>query len=836
MPETTENQREAPPKSIPLMIAAALAAGGIGVAYYLVSAKLSLENDPNFKSACNFGDKLNCDVVQTSDYATILGLPLGLYAMPTYALMVFLAWMGLRSAPSRERPNAAQTARTATAALGGLALLTVVFSLYLAYVSSVVLGAFCVFCITLYAINFGSLGMAVWALGDGFAGLVRSALRAVSAFQQPLLASLGVFLVAFAGAYGLYSGMRSSMQESYKQQIDAVFAAEEEEYEEVVEPVAVAAANTQGAASPSSDAPAAARAAGAQADAPTGNSLVRTRKRPKAKKTENGLSYFEMEVRPDDWAKGPADAPVTVVKFADFECGYCRILHYNMKPLVDKYPTQVRWVMKHYPMNADCNPRMGGERMHPNACVASFASHCAGAQGKFWEMHDKLYDNQQKLDEPSVRSYAESLGLDMAKYDACMKDPSTKAKIGDDIKLAGQAFIYGTPRAYVNGRLVSGSASTSILEYYIQKSLEDAASSDTTPEEAVAKAADASSPTMVKATKASGEFWIDAFESSITKDGKAVSLPNVEPAQASWFQAKEACEKAGKRLCTEEEWVSACAGKPAVDENKNGFYADDDVEGRMYPYGLFYEAGICRDGEDEYKGQPTKTGSLTGCRTPDGIYDLAGNLGEWVEQESARATLAGGDWRGGERSACNRRSNTFGAGQRNNSTGFRCCADARVDQPAVAEGDLLSNQGNVVGAALPQFQLDLMGGGKFDTKSLAGKVTYLTFFAAWCGSCKRELPELNKWNEAYKDRGFQVVAVGVDKVAQQSEDFAKPFTPNYPVAFDPEASVMGMFDINAMPTSYIVDRQGVVRYKEVGFKAEEVHLVKTRIETLLNQK
>ena len=66
--------------------------------------------------------------------------------------------------------------------------------------------------------------------------------------------------------------------------------------------------------------------------------------------------------------------------------------------------------MKHYPMNGDCNFRMGGERMHEHACTAASAAHCAGEQGKFWEMHDLLYDNQQDLGEESYKSHAQSPG------------------------------------------------------------------------------------------------------------------------------------------------------------------------------------------------------------------------------------------------------------------------------------------------------------------------------------------------------------------------------------------------------------------------------------------
>jgi protein-disulfide isomerase/uncharacterized membrane protein/peroxiredoxin len=821
------------------MAAIALLLGGLGVAAYLVFVKLSLEYDPEFKSACNFGDKLNCDAVQTSQFATLFGVPIALLAIPTYFVMIFFALMGMRSEVTRGRPRAIETARNAVFGLGGVAALTVVFSLYLGFVSFFKLDTACIYCMTLWGINAGAFVCAFLANRTSFGELFSSAVNVATSFKEPVLASLGVLVIGAVVAYGGYTSTQKNMEAAYKDKIDAAFGDAFAEGEEAAPPIAVppaadqaAAAGQQAAAAAQAPPAAAQQGAAAAAAPPTGGQrMSASAKKPPIKKTENGLSYFEIPFGPQDFPKGPATAPVTVVKFADFECGYCRVLHLNMKPLVEKYKDQVQWVMKHYPMNADCNPRMGGERMHPNACVSSFAAECAGQQDKFWEMHDKLYENQQKLDAASVRGYAEGLGLDLAKYDACMSAPATKQKILDDVKLAGQAFIYGTPRAYVNGRLVSGSASTSILEYYIQKSLEEIAAGGAVAQQVAPQAATAQSPTMLESKTASGPFWIDAFEASIDKSGKAVTVPNVMPYLASWYQAKEACTKAGKRLCTEEEWTAACTGTPPIDNNNNGWFNDDDVEGRMYPYGAFYEAGTCRDAEDEYKGKPGNTGALPGCRTPEGIYDLTGNLAEWVNPDEAKASTMGGDWRGGERSACNRRSATFGPGQANDTIGFRCCADKLIEQGPVDVASLQSSTGEVLGRNLPEFEIDLMGGGKYDSKSVKGKVTYLTFFASWCGSCKRELPELNSWAAEYP--GLEVIAVGVDKNASQSENFVKPFNPTYKVGLDPNALALGHFNINAMPTSFVIDKKGVVRHSIVGFKQEEVPMIKKQIAMLL---
>ena len=158
-----------------------------------------------------------------------------------------------------------------------------------------------------------------------------------------------------------------------------------------------------------------------------------------------------------------------------------------------------------------------------------------GEQGKFWEMHDLLYDNQQDLGEESYKSHAQSLGLDIAAWNSCRTSPRPNEKFRRDIKTAAKAGIMGTPRAYVNGRLVSGAGSTKIIEYYIIKAMEEAESVEQAGGDAVAEQAAPSdpnkAPVMVKANTSKGDFYIDAFEGSISTDGKAVSQPGVLPAK-----------------------------------------------------------------------------------------------------------------------------------------------------------------------------------------------------------------------------------------------------------------------------------------------------------------
>jgi protein-disulfide isomerase len=551
---------------------------------------------------------------------------------------------------------------------------------------------------------------------------------------------------------------------------------------------------------------------------------------PGGKRTENGYSFYLTPLDGDDWFYGNPEAAVTVVKYADFECSYCQYFAQQAKPVMEKYKDRVRFVMKQYPMNPGCNPYMEGYDKHPNACNAAFAAICAGRQGKFWEMHERLYAMAPGIDPEANRKAAADLGLDLGKYDACLTEGATRDRIARDIEIAKRAAIYGTPRTYVNGRLLTGANSAEALEYYIVKALENPASfSGGAAPQVVPQAAAAASEQagMVKANRAGGEFYIDAFENSVTTAGVAVALAGKVPAMVSFDEAGAACQKAGKRLCTEEEWVSACAGQPAVDDNANGWFNDDTIEGNMYPYGPFYEVGFCYDEGDKARSEPTTAGSKPACRTASGIFDLAGNINEWVTTASGKASLMGGGSSAGSGATCNRRTSTFGAGYRNQTTGFRCCADQDTATKAPAADQLASARKPEVGAPLPLFKAKDAKGNEVDLASYKGKVLVVNFFASWCGPCKKEFPVLVELYKEFNAKGLEIVSVGVDGVAQQSVDFAAQFQPAFPIVPDPESVLMGTFNVYSMPATFIVDREGIIRFKGDEF-SPEVHLEKLK--------
>jgi protein-disulfide isomerase len=151
---------------------------------------------------------------------------------------------------------------------------------------------------------------------------------------------------------------------------------------------------------------------------------------------------------PDSPSRGPADAPVTIVEFGDFECPYCG----NLEPTVEKalvsYAGKVRLVFREYPLND----------IHPLAAKAAEAALCARDQGKFWELHDRMYAHQDALEVDDLKAAAAELGMDADSFNECLDSNMHAAEIQADTRAGDAAGVTGTPALFVNGRFVPGGA------------------------------------------------------------------------------------------------------------------------------------------------------------------------------------------------------------------------------------------------------------------------------------------------------------------------------------------------------------------------------------------
>jgi protein-disulfide isomerase len=115
----------------------------------------------------------------------------------------------------------------------------------------------------------------------------------------------------------------------------------------------------------------------------------------------------------------------------------------------------VRIVFRHFPLDSACNPSVAS-RMHPQACLAAVASECAAEQGKFWQYHNLLFDNQQRLGREFLIAYATRLGLNTERFAACLSSDAVQARVERDTKAGAELGIDSTPTVFINGRKIKG--------------------------------------------------------------------------------------------------------------------------------------------------------------------------------------------------------------------------------------------------------------------------------------------------------------------------------------------------------------------------------------------
>ena len=152
---------------------------------------------------------------------------------------------------------------------------------------------------------------------------------------------------------------------------------------------------------------------------------------------------------------GPADAPVTIVEFFDFECGHCKRNHDRLEQLLAARPGEVRVVYRHFPLDPTCNDAIP-DPIHQRACRAAEAAECAGRQGRFAEMAGAMFARQRQLFESNLPRIAERLGLDMDAFEACMQGNETLGDVVDDCRAGARLRLESTPTMFVNGRRIEG--------------------------------------------------------------------------------------------------------------------------------------------------------------------------------------------------------------------------------------------------------------------------------------------------------------------------------------------------------------------------------------------
>ncbi|QPH41025.1 DsbA family protein [Pedobacter endophyticus] len=160
------------------------------------------------------------------------------------------------------------------------------------------------------------------------------------------------------------------------------------------------------------------------------------------------MSNLKPEVGSQDHAQGGKSAAITIVEFGDYQCPHCGNAHPILKEIEETFGDQVNFVFRNFPL----------QEIHELALPAAIAAEAAGLQGKYWEMHDALFDNQYRLSEDLFDELAETIGLDPEKFRSDSAADTVKEKIDNDFESGVRSGVNGTPSFYVNGTKFDGGA------------------------------------------------------------------------------------------------------------------------------------------------------------------------------------------------------------------------------------------------------------------------------------------------------------------------------------------------------------------------------------------
>lgn len=426
-----------------------LALAGIGSSIYLTLIHYWHLVDPSYQSICSVSQTFDCDKVNTSEYSVFLGVPIALYGVAFYLVILTLTLMSFSTGEKLAR---------ALDLVFGLSTLSFLLSVALALVSEFKVGAFCLFCISLYVINTLLMLISFKAAGGGLRAVVGRLDSELAGFYRSPLAYTAflIFLgVSFLGG-GFYREKMAQAQEELASRVRVDLAKEKKEAARAGDPSV-----TEHPKEP---------------EAPAADSLFD----PPMDLPLNGYEPI----------RGKADAPVKIYAWSDFECPHCKIAAGVLDEVVARMPGQVAQVYKQYPLDMSCNEYVQ-RPMHERACAASIASMCAQRQGLFWEMHDLIFRNQDRLSDDDIASYARNIGMDMNAFNQCLQDRDIVLELNKDIEQGKVAGVAGTPSLYFNGRRYKGPPIAEVMAQAVQVLLSDSARGGAKD----AKTASASEPT-----------------------------------------------------------------------------------------------------------------------------------------------------------------------------------------------------------------------------------------------------------------------------------------------------------------------------------------------------
>ena len=174
------------------------------------------------------------------------------------------------------------------------------------------------------------------------------------------------------------------------------------------------------------------------------------------------MAHLRPDVSATDQIQGDVNAPVTLVEYGDYECPHCGAAYPMIKQVQKKMGKKLRFVFRNFPLS----------EAHPHALNAAVAAEAAGRQGKFWEMHDIIYENQSQLELDDLLRYAAKIGIDTEKFDSDFEDEKLLSKVKSDFNSGVRSGVNGTPSFYITGEKYEGEYEGEAIVHALNKVLQ----------------------------------------------------------------------------------------------------------------------------------------------------------------------------------------------------------------------------------------------------------------------------------------------------------------------------------------------------------------------------
>lgn len=344
------------------------------------------------ESFCAISETINCDIVNASSYSEFLGVPVAWWGLCYYFAIFGSALIARFSRQDKK----ATIAVAWFISIGGI-----IYSAWLAYIAFFVLGVVCIECLSMYAANIVLLIFLYRALGIPLSKIfqfVRDYVLAVFGrpsnlgFAPKIITHAIVYAAVFLIGWGIISaaqakGVGGENRASVAEKVSAFYM----------------------------------------------------------------QSLHDINVDPRWSVWGNPNAPVTIVEFSEFQCPFCKIEAFTVKPYLQEFKNNVRFYFVNYPLDNACNVEMT-RPMHQYACFAAKAGICADQRGGFWPFHDEMFRKQKFLSEETILKIADERGWNRDEFMACINSPETDKRVRADISVAKAIYVDGTPSIFVNGR------------------------------------------------------------------------------------------------------------------------------------------------------------------------------------------------------------------------------------------------------------------------------------------------------------------------------------------------------------------------------------------------